>query len=252
MKKLTFIVASFILLFTACSDSNDSQDADTDKIIEHHFSGFIGQEFHFVIDPKPNYCTLECDNPEIATVGFNYNSYSSIYIKTHKEGTATVKVLNDKGKVIAMLTASVSYFGSAGLEEGINHPTFRYEVLVEADDADVKKQIEDELWTYLSTMQRSLYTFANETKTFTMKITETGEEYEGTYDWSINHLTLKYNGITETYGFEIDKLGRHYILLMDKTYEYQLLYPDAGITFVKYNRIWFDHYKLLLGGLEIR
>lgn len=87
----------------------------------------------------------------------------------------------------------------------------------------------------------TLYTFDAETKIFTINNPRTGEKYQGSYDWNIDSLTLKYNDMTEKYGFKIATGRHHYLLWADKTEEYRLRYPDAGITSVRVKKIWYDY-----------
>ncbi len=119
-------------------------------------------------------------------------------------------------------------------------PNVKSEVIVEAKDAEKKLLIENELWEYVKQRQRTLYTFDGETKEFTMDIAQSGVKYKGTYSCNMDSLILKYDNTTERYGFQI-AVGRvSYIIKADKTKEYQLLYPNAGITSVKVNRVWYN------------
>lgn len=87
---------------------------------------------------------------------------------------------------------------------------------------------------------KTKYTFDSDTKEFTMNNPRQEQMIEGTFDWSIDSLILKYNDVTEKYGFKIATGRICYVIQADKTEEYQLLYPDAGITSVKVKRIWYD------------
>lgn len=143
-----------------------------------------------------------------------------------------------------------SYFGSEDIEEIAMHPALRTEVFVDAADADVKEFIEDELWKYAKLRKRSKYVFNPVDRTFQMNIIQLGEIYNGTYEWSIDSLILNYNGVQEKYGFKIGAVDC-YVIQEDKTEEYKRLFPLAGITDVRLNRIWYDHCVIHLGGLDI-
>lgn len=248
-KILTYPLILFVLFLWNCSDSeklSGESNADEHKVII--FNGFTGQKFYYSVNTETNDdLLLESDNPEIA-IG-EIEDHHWICIQTKKEGVTYVRLSNRTG-ILMIFYVAAYYFGSEDIEEIANHPTLRNEVFVEAADADVKAYIEDELWKYAKLRKRTKYVFNPTDRTFQMNITQLGEIYNGTYEWSIDSLILNYNGAQEKYGFKVGS-GDCYIMQEDKTEEYKRLFPQAGITDVQLNRIWYDHSIIHLGGLDI-
>lgn len=202
---------------------------------------WIGETYDIILNAgfESNKYILKSDNPEIASAGFAEND-NKFYINTFSDGVTSIRLIDsDNDKVVNEISVTVLYFSSEKIEETYLHPN-KSEVFVTAQDVEVQKIIENELWKEIKERKFSVYTFSKETKRFTMDVPQLGAYYEGIYEWDINFLTLKYDNTIEKYAFEI-AVGRNgYIIQADKTNEYQLLYPKAGITEVKMNRVWHD------------
>lgn len=244
MKKLILLTLCLLPIFFGCSDSDNTELPD--KVIHKSFSGWIG-DTHSLYFEELAHDKLEIDNLEIATAYFTELNF--LKVQTKAEGRVTVTISNND-KIIAIVHVTSHYFEHAELEEATNSKTLLPDIVVETPNAEIKKIIEEEIWADLLIRQQSIYTFDAKTWTFTIDIVKLGKKYEGTYEWKHNSLILKYNNITETYGFREETYGsRHFVLPADRTNEYQLKYPDAGITRVTYNRVLCDWSYILVGGI---
>lgn len=192
------------------------------------------------VKESPANCTLNSSNPEVAVATIEEDS-QWVEIKAKGSGHALITVIDNSGKIVAKAPVSSSYFDSPYIEEITNHRTLRSEVFIEAQDAALKKQIEDELRQEIRKWQRTQYTFDSRTLKFTMINDKIGVKNEGTYEWNIDSLTLKYNDVTKKYGFKIDHQQRtSYIIETNCTEAYKEKCPNAGISDVRYTRIWYD------------
>lgn len=238
--KQFYLILCISLAFFSCSDSSNNEPEPEYKPKYASFDLFIGEKgYVYVKEPRAN-CTLNSRNPEIAVAAFEVNS-QWIEIEAKGSGSTLISVIDSSGKTIAEAFVSSGYFDSPCIEEITNHSKLRSEVFIEAQDAALKKQIEDELWQEIRKWQRTLYTFDSKTLKFTMINDKIGVKNEGTYEWSIDSLTLKYNDVVEKYGFKIDQQRRNYIIEINCTEAYKEKYPNAGISDVRYTRIWYDH-----------
>ncbi len=238
MKKLAFIICSLLLI---CSCSDKQTDPQPKEPSKTYFEPLVGEKFYASFDAEEDDYTLKIDNPEI--ISWEYTKHKGVIrIKALSSGNASISVTDANDNTIAIIGVWAHYFGSSNIEEITMHPdpNVKSEVIVEAKDAEKKLLIENELWEYVKQRQRTLYTFDGETKEFTMDIAQSGAKYKGTYSCNIDSLILKYENITEKYGFQIAAGRVSYIIKADKTKEYQLLYPNAGVTSVKVNRVWYD------------
>lgn len=122
-------------------------------------------------------------------------------------------------------------------------------VIVKAKDIETQKKIEDELQVEGKSFIGTIYTFNRETNKFTMK-TLSRISHEGSYEWGITSLILRYDDRVERYGFNLATGMKYgYFIQADKTEKYQLKYPDAGITEVKVKHVWQDKGIIEVGGL---
>lgn len=236
MKKGIFIIYS-LLVFCSCSEKEVIQETINPDVIS--FSGFVGERFYAFVEMKANGYKLKNNNPQIVTWDY-IEKDDAICIYAINTGIGTIDVLDIEGNTRSIISVSACDFGSSNIEEISMHPTEKSEVFVEANDVDVKQLIESELEEDIRQKHRTLYTFDKKTKGFTMNIPQQNQMFQGTFDWSIDSLTLKYNNVTEKFGFQVATGRVCYIIRADKTKEYQLLYPAAGITSVKVKRIWYD------------
>ena len=239
MKELTFIICSLLFLCSCSENQTDPQPSEPSKT---YFEPFVGEKFYASFDAEGDDYTLKIDNPEV--ISWEYTKHKGVIrIKALSSGDASISVIDVDGSAIAIFHVWAHYFGSSNIEEITMRPpdpNVKSEVIVEAKDAEKKLLIENELWEYVKQRQRTLYTFDGETKEFTMDIAQSGVKYKGAYSCNIDSLILKYDNTTERYGFQIAVGRASYIIKADKTKEYQLLYPDADITSVKVNRVWYD------------
>lgn len=236
--KYTLFFIYAIFLFCSCSEQEVVPEIAKPELI--YFYGFIGEKNYAFIDMKANNYTLKIDDPE--AISWKYIEKSdAVEINTSKGGSFSIDVLDKDGNVKIVISIYAFYLRSKHIEEISNHPTERIEIIVNVENNDIKKIIEDELREDLQQKDNTLYTFDAETKIFTINNPRTGEKYQGSYDWNIDSLTLKYNDMTEKYGFKIATGRHHYLLWADKTEEYRLRYPDAGITSVRVKKIWYDY-----------
>ena len=242
MKKF-YLMLCMPLVFCSCSDSrNDDLEPDYHPKYSS-FDLFIGEMGYIYIEESPANCTLNSSNPEIAVATFKEDS-QWVEINAKGSGHALITLIDNCGKTVAKASVSSSYFGGPYIEELTNHRTLRSEVFIEAQDVTLKKQIEDELWQEIRKWQRTQYTFDSRTLKFTMINDKIGVKNEGTYEWDIESLTLKYNGVTEKYGFKVDQQRRNYVIEKNSTEAYKEKYPNAGISDVRYTRIWYDFSRL--------
>lgn len=252
-KVFTYSLVLFILLFLNCCESKDvpgEPDSTDPEVVT--CNGFTGQNFYYYVKNETNDdLVVESNDPEIA-IG-EIEDHDWIRVQTKKEGVTYIRLRNST-RTLMIFHVAAYHFGSEDIEEIANHPTLKNEVFVEAADADVKAFIENELWEYANLRKKTKYIFNPADRTFQMNIIQLDELYNGTYEWSIDSLILKYclkyNGVQEKYGFNIES-GNCYVIKEDKTEEYQRLFPSSGITDVRLNRIWYDHCIIHLGGLDI-
>lgn len=176
-----------------------------------------------------------------------------IYVITHKSGSTIIQLIDtNDDKIVYEIYVSVKYFGSPHIQEwGIPlvecNPGYPG-IIVEAKDTETKKIIEEELKNQGSLFIGATYSFDPNTLKFIM-VTHSGITYEGTYEWNITSLTLMYDGKIEKYDFKFATgMGSGYFIQADKTEEYQLQHPNAGITEVKVKRVWQDKW-ITPGGL---
>lgn len=236
MKKQLSILCLLLLL---CNCSEKEAIPEIKKPILMSFVGFVGEKFYFTPEVVSNDFTLKTDDPE--NISWEYlNNKNTICITPLRKGLFTIGLMDSNADTVSLISIAARNFESENIEEVDMHPTQRSEVIVVAKDGTIKQLIENELWEYVKQRKQSLYTFNDVTKEFTMKIPLLEQNYQGTYDWSIDSLILKYKDITEYLGFKIAEGRNCYIIEADRTHEYQILYPDAGITSVQVNRIWYD------------
>ncbi|MCS2890489.1 hypothetical protein [Parabacteroides faecis] len=236
MKKGIFIIYS-LFVFCCCSEKETIQDPINPDVTS--FSGLVGEKFYVFIEMRANGYSLKNNDPQI--ISWEYiEKDDAICIYALNDGIGSIDVQDTEGNIKSIISVSAYDFGSSNIEEIAMHPTEKSSVFVEANDKNISKLIEDELWTEIKQKKKTLYSFNKETKEFTMNIPLLEQTFCGTFNWSIDSLTLKYNDITEKYSFQVATGRLCYIIRADKTKEYQLLYPDAGITSVKVKRIWYD------------
>lgn len=196
--------------------------------------------------------TLKSDNQEIATAIIR-DDKTSVCVIAHKSGATMIRLIDtDKDQMLCEISVSVKYFGSSRIIDwGIpseGYPGYP-EVIVKAKDIEIQKKIEDELQVEGRSFIGTTYKFNSETNKFTMK-TLSGIDHEGSYEWDITSLTLRYDDRVERYGFKLATGMRYgYFIQADKTEKYQLKYPDAGITEVKVKHVWQDKGIFEMGGL---
>ena len=235
MKKGIFIIYS-LLAFCCCAEKEIIQETLPDVT---SFAGFVGEKFYIFIEMKANGYKLKNNNPQIVSWEYIEND-DAICVYAINTGIGSIDVLGVDGNIRSIISVSACDFGSSNIEEISMHLTEKSGMFVEANDAEIKQLIEDELEEDIRKKHRTLYTFDKKTKEFTMNIPQQEQTFQGTFDWSIDSLTLKYNNVTEKYGFQVATGRVCYIIRADKTKEYQYLYPSAGITCVKVKRIWYD------------
>ena len=250
MKNQVLIILLSILFLNSCSDSDSDQELTKPELIS--FTGWVGEKFYIPIDAKDKSYVLISDDSQVASSEF-MNDDQWICVNTIKPGRALVKVVDkDDDKILLEIAVTVSYFGSQNIEEITMHPTLKTEVIVEALNLEIKQMIENKLWDEIKQKKRTLYVFNDKTKEFSMDIVQMEQKKQGTYEWSIDSLVLRYDDTIERYGFEIATGRRNYILWEDKTKEYQTLYPEAGITSIRLCRILYDWDVIgNIGGLNI-
>lgn len=248
-------ITRLLLIICLCLSSSACSEEQADEPEKKEVSVWAGETKHVSIETDLthyNY-TLKSENEEIATAIMNNNTQASIYVITHKKGKTMIRLIDiDNNKILCEITVYANYFGSPEIidcgipQEG--YPGYPG-IFVKAKDVETLKNIENELWTEGLTLIGVIYSFNRDTQKFTMK-TDAGIFYEGTYEWDITSLTLIHNNKIEKYGFQfaIGMMNR-YLIQVDKTEEYQQRYPDAGITEVKVNRIWYDSGKIQTGEL---
>lgn len=236
MKKGIFIIYS-LLVFCCCSEKEVIPETIEPAVTS--FSVFVGEKVYTSIEMNANDYKLKNNNPQIVTWDY-IKKDDLICVYALRSGLGSIDVLDTEGNIRSKIFVSASDFGGSNIEEISMHPTEKSDVFVEADNSDVKQVIEDELWMDIKQKHKTIYAFDRNTKGFTMNIPQQEQMIEGTFDWSIDSLILKYDNVTERYGFKVATGRVCYIIEANKTKEYQLLYPDAGITSVKVKRIWYD------------
>lgn len=237
MKRISFILCILLVLYS-CSETEDVLPEVKEPPVTY-YRGFIGEKFLSRIECKNANYTLRNDNPDI--VSWEYTKDKAVVcVQTIKEGSGSISVVDADSTVIAVICVIGRYWGSKNIEEIDMHPTLDFEVVVEAEDLVLRQLLENQLREDMRCMRRTLYTFDSETKEFTMDIVSSGQKYKGIYEWNIDSLALKYNNAVERYGFNVATGRDSYVLHTDKTKEYQQLYPDAGITLVRLQRLWYD------------
>lgn len=245
MKTVIFVMCS-LLFFVGCTEKEEVMPEVIEPEIDF-YNGFVGEKYFMFLDKDVHLYTVKNNNPEILSWEYSEKNNEVIDVNTLSSGYGTIDVLDAEGNIKFAIGIHSRYFGGDNIEELSMHPTERCEIVVEAQHADVKQAIESVLKENMDRINRTLYTFDAETKKFTMSIPKLEQKIQGTYEWSIDSLILRYNDVTERYSFRV-AVGRVcYIIQDDKTKEYQLLYPDAGITLVRVKRIWYDHRMIIPG-----
>lgn len=240
MKKIIFTTFCLFILSGCSKNEVDQGFAEPDTI---SYNVLAGQHIFAPLKKGDSEYILKTDNPNI--VAFEYlEDIEAVSISTLDCGKASITVTDANNDTIAIIKVSANYWGSKEIEEIGKSETLKPEVLVESQNMETKLLIEKELWSYINQRKGTLYSFDKNTKEFTINITQLGERYQGTYCWSIDSLTLNYNNTTEKYAFHMIPGRDYYKIQTDKTKEYQSIYPKAGITSVKINRIWYDSGKL--------
>lgn len=236
MKKGLFIIYS-LLVFFSCSEKEVIQE--TIKPTVTFFPLFVGERVYTSIEMKADDYQLKNNNPQV--VAWEYTKRDSVIcVYPLSAGIGSLDVLDMEGNIRSIISVTACDFDSRNIEEISMHRTEKPDVYVEANNSEIKQLIEDELWRDMKQKSKTKYTFDSDTKEFTMNNPRQEQMIEGTFDWSIDSLILKYNDVTERYDFKIATGRICYVIQADKTEEYQLLYPDAGITSVKVKRIWYD------------
>lgn len=237
MKEKIFII-SIILLLYSCSKEGAAEQSVI-KPQYTNFEYFVGQEDFASFDATDENYTLNLNNPNIISWEYTKNK-GVIRIKALNSGEASIKVTNTNGNVIAVFHVLVRYFGSKDIWETDEiSMDAKNNISIIAEDEEVKQSIEEELWEYVNSMKGTVYTFDDDTKKFTMDVKKLEQKHKGTYSCNGDSLNLNYEGITENYAFKI-VAGVIYILKIDKTEKYRVLYPNAGISSVIVERVWYD------------
>lgn len=235
--KLLIIMACCALLLSNCSEKENVEPSPTVPEV-NSFHKYIGEKFLVDINLETNQYILKNNDPTILSCKY-INDKKRLRITTLKEGETSINIKDINDKVIVIINVSVCCWGSREVEEIAMHPTEKSEILVETADLTIKEQIKNELQKELERIHNTLYTFAPETKVFTMDIGKSGNIFQGEYSWTVDSLILKYNNKIEKYGFQF-KGKDTYIIRQDRTKEWQLFYPQANITQVEIKRIWYD------------
>lgn len=236
MKSLAFLSLLILIFMSSCSKNDSGESSLEPEIL--HLTGWIGEDWTLSLGISTGF-TFECKDLDKVSISILPDS-DELYVKTIGEGYATINLIDPGQNILMVIIVSSEYFGSEDIEEISNHPTAKCEVNVEARDENVRLFIENELWEEIRLRKRTTYSFNSKTKEFSMNIPQLGESNQGTYEWSLDSLTLKYNDKIENYHFEFATGRRTYILLADKTAYYSSLYPDAGITKVTFSRLLYD------------
>lgn len=247
MKHIIYTI-NFLLLFCCCSKKDTTLETIEPESIS--YSAYIGETCNLFIDLKANKYTVRNNNPGIASWSYIEKS-DAISIKLEADGEGTIDILDANNNIKNIIHIYAFYFNADKIEESDMHPTEKAEVTVEVIDSDVKSLIEKQLWKEIEQKRGTFYSFKSDTKVFTMSYPQTTEKLQGTYKWSIDSLTLNYQNTIEKYGFKIATGRRCYLISSDKTKEYQLLFPNAGIKVVRTQTIWYDHTTNPLPGLVL-
>ena len=239
MRIIVFYITCFVLILVSCSkvpsESDLKEEALADKIL---LRGLAGEVIYVPLDLDTRNCILKSENPEIVSCEF-VEDCDLICVHMLGTGKTSISLLNVGGAEVAIIYVSVCYFSSSLIEEIAMHPAIKPEVFARVTDPRIKQFIEDELWAEIARAKKTFYTFDGIAKKFTMDITQLEEKYQGTYEWTIDSLILKYGDVTERYGFK--KADKDcYIIQADKTTEYQHRYPNGGIISVTLSRVWYD------------
>lgn len=239
MKEIVFILCS-LFLFSGCSNDDEIEP----KVIKPEiifYEGFVGEKQGIIFEANADQYIFKNNNPEILSWEYSEKQNKAIEIKSLSNGSGTIDVLNTGNDTLFIICIQSYYLSSSHMEEVAMHPTERCEVTVDAQNIEVKQLIESELWKQVDQKRRTLYTFDAQTWEFTMTPPNSEQKFQGTYEWNIDSLVLKYNDITERYGFKVAAGRICYLIFEDKTKEYQSLYPDAGIELVKIKRILYNY-----------
>lgn len=249
MKFREFLLIAFVLIgLYGCSSEQPHEPVKQEVYV------WLGETKHASLKTEllqDNY-VLKLEDQKIATVILD-DDKMGINITALKRGRTIIRFVDtDNDKILYEITLVVKYLNSRGIINwGIPKGSYLdYPgTIIETKDVETQRKIEKELREEASPFINAIYTFNSDTGKFTIK-TDSGIFYEGSYDWNISSLTLMYAGKVERYSFNF-AIGMPcgYIIQADKTEKYQQLYPDADITEVKVNHIWYDSWNAEAGGL---
>lgn len=238
MRIIIFSILCLALSIFSCTKSdNDQTTGGTPQTKIIRLPGLVGEGFYVSIESEISQCTLELSEPEVASAKL-IKDKKAVHVKMLNIGETSITVVNSEGNKIAIIYVRASYF-SGQLEEWRRVENIESEIIVEATDSQIKQSIHNELSKELELKLGTKYTFDADTKKFTMDIEQTAKKYRGVYAWNIDSLFLKYDDTVEKYSF--DHCGSYYYVIeANKTKEYQLKYPQAGITDIRIKRVWLN------------
>lgn len=251
MKTIKFLLITILFISYGCSEEQ-SYETESKTV-----SIWMGESEHINIETNLahyNY-TLELENQNIATAIIDDN-IKGITIITHNKGKTKIWLLDtDNNKRLCEITIYSNYFSSPEIIDcgfPVDEVSDIPGVIIKASNAEVQKIIKSELLKECKTLIGTTFSFNMNTLRFTMK-TYAGNFAEGTYEWTLNSLTLKYNNKVDIFDFKFAEKGArkygHYIIQADKTEKYQLQYPAAGIKEVKVCHYWQDNGIIQIGGI---
>lgn len=236
MKYFVFSLFCMLALF-ACSES-EVIEPEKPKPYQASYSFWAGTKSLVEVYMDPADYILGNSDPTVASVRYD-KSENVLIVNTHRVGDTTVTLTGEEGEVAVTLTIHSCYWEAGRILEGENE-FIKAEVLVDCEDANIRKDIQKELRQYIDNKKEMTYTFDAASRTFTMKAADSDEVQHGTYSWNIDSLALDYNGVHEEFAFQFTKTQYCYFIVEDKTETYRALFPDAGIVSVKVQRVWFE------------
>lgn len=209
-----------------------------DEVLTETYTCLIGEPIRITVDLEANGYSIKNNNPK--ELSYEYlSNVKVIRMISLQEGDLSIHITDVEGSIIRIIKITARYWECDNIEVSSDvYQNEKTKATVEAYNQEVKHTIEKELEESLSQRMGTKYSFDKKTRKFTMNNDKTGEKYEGTYVWNIDSLMLNHDGIIEKYGFRHTPRGKLFIICCDRTKEYQLLYPNDGITAITVQEIW--------------